>query len=166
MAALRKITPCLWFDDQAEAAANFYVEIFPNSQITLISHYGEAGAETHGRKPGSVLTVNFELDGTSFTALNGGPYFKLNEAVSFQVFCETQQELDRYWDKLSAGGDPAAQQCGWLKDKFGLSWQIVPTIMEEVLAEGVTEKSQRAFAAMMEMKKLDIAALKKAYDGA
>ena len=165
MAKLRKITPCLWYDDQAEAAASFYVGIFPHSKITAISHYGEAGSEIHGRKAGSVLTVNFELDEQPFTALNGGPIFRLNEAVSFQVFCETQQELDRFWDKLSAGGDPAAQQCGWLKDKFGLSWQIVPTIMEEVLAGGVTEKSQRAFAAMMEMKKLDIAALKKAYDG-
>lgn len=166
MASIHQITPCLWYQDEAEPAARFYVDIFPNSKITSITHYGEAGQEVHGRKPGSVLTVNFELDGTPFTALNGGPYFKLNEAVSFQVFCDTQQELDRFWDKLSAGGDPSAQQCGWLKDKFGLSWQIVPTLMEEMLSGGVNEKSQRAFAAMMEMKKLDIAALKKAYDGA
>lgn len=165
MATIHKITPCLWFNDQAEPAARFYVDIFPNSKITSITHYGEAGQEVHGRKPGSVLTVNFELDGTPFTALNGGPIFKLSEAVSFMVFCETQEEIDRFWNKLSAGGDPAAQQCGWLKDKFGLSWQIVPTIMSEILNSGVSEKSQRAFAAMMEMKKLDIAALKKAYDG-
>jgi predicted 3-demethylubiquinone-9 3-methyltransferase (glyoxalase superfamily) len=166
MAALRKITPCLWFDDQAEAAANLYVGIFPNSKITAISRFGEAGREIHGRPAGSVMTVNFELDGTPFTALNGGPMFKLSEAVSFQVFCETQAEIDCFWDQLSAGGDPAAQQCGWLKDQFGLSWQIVPTIMEEMFTGGVSGKSERAMAAMLEMKKLDIAALKKAYDGA
>lgn len=166
MASIHKITPCLWFDDQAEAAAEFYVGIFPNSKITSIARYGEAGKEIHGRPAGSVMTVNFELDGTPFTGLNGGPIFKFSEAISLQVFCETQAEIDRFWDKLSAGGDPAAQQCGWLKDKFGLSWQIAPTGMDEMMAGGVSKKSERAFKAMLQMKKFDIAALRKAYDGA
>ena len=122
----QKIVPCLWFDSQAEEAAKYYTGIFKNSKITNVSHYTEAGREIHGRKAGSVMTVAFELDGQPFTALNGGPDFKFNEAISFQVICETQKEIDHYWDKLSQGGDPKAQQCGWLKDKFGLSWQVVP----------------------------------------
>ena len=162
---IHTIVPCLWFDDQAEAAANFYVGIFPNSKITTMSRYGEAGRDVHGREPGSVLTVDFELDGQRFTALNGGPIFKFNEALSFQIHCDDQQELDYYWDRLSAGGDPNAQQCGWLKDRYGLSWQVVPIVMLEMLEDSLSERSQRAFAAMMQMKKLDIAALKKAYDG-
>lgn len=162
---IHTIVPCLWFDDQAEAAANFYVGIFPNSNITAMSLYGEAGRDVHGRPPGSVLTVDFELDGQRFTALNGGPVFKFNEALSFQIHCDDQEELDYYWDRLSAGGDPNAQQCGWLKDRYGLSWQVVPIAMLEMLEDSLSAPSQRAFAAMMQMKKLDIAALQKAFDG-
>ncbi|MNF79270.1 3-demethylubiquinone-9 3-methyltransferase [compost metagenome] len=162
---IHTITPCLWFDDQAEAAANFYVGIFPNSKITAISHYGEAGKEIHGKEPGSVLTVAFELDGQSFTALNGGPVFTFTEAVSFQVNCETQDEVDHYWDRLSAGGDDNAKQCGWLKDRYGLSWQVVPSMLVAMLTDPDTVRAQRAFTAMLQMQKLDIAALKKAYDG-
>ena len=121
-----KITPCLWFDKQAEEAAKYYCGIFPNSRITEVTYYGEAGTEVHGGKPGSVLMVAFELDGQPFTALNGGPNFKFNEAVSLMILCDTQDEIDYYWDKLSEGGDPSVQACGWLKDKFGLSWQVVP----------------------------------------
>lgn len=121
MATLHKITPCLWFDDQAEAAATFYCAIFPNSRITAVSHYGEVGQEIHGRMPGSVMTVAFELDGQPFTALNGGPTFTFNEAISFQINCESQHEVDFYWEKLSQGGPVEAQICGWLKDKFGVS---------------------------------------------
>lgn len=160
-----KITPCLWFDHQAEEAANFYVGIFKNSKITKISRYGEAGKEQHGRPPGSVMVVAFELNGQSFTGLNGGPHFILSPAISFQIDCETQEEVDYYWDKLSEGGAPEAQQCGWVADKFGLSWQIVPSILSELVGDPDSEKSQRAMAALMEMKKLDIAALKKAYEG-
>ncbi|MND48789.1 3-demethylubiquinone-9 3-methyltransferase [compost metagenome] len=162
---IHTITPCLWFDDQAEAAANFYVGIFPNSKITTISHYGEAGKEIHGKEPGSVLTVGFELDGQGFTALNGGPIFTFTEAVSFQVTCDTQDELDYFWDRLSAGGDDNAKQCGWLKDRYGLSWQVVPAALVAMLTDPNTAGVQRAFTAMLQMKKLDIAALKKAFEG-
>src|SRR5215475_12721500 len=125
MASLHnKITPCLWFDNEAEAAANFYVSVFDNGRIKHVSRYGKAGQEVHGREPGSVMVVAFEIDGQSFTALNGGPHFKFNEAVSFQVMCDTQAEIDRFWSKLAEGGQEGP--CGWLKDKFGLSWQIVP----------------------------------------
>ena len=160
-----KITPCLWFDHQAEEAARYYTGIFKDSKITAISRFGEAGKEIHGKPPGSVLTVAFELNGQSFTALNGGPVFKFNEAVSLQIECETQQEVDYYWERLSEGGDPKAQQCGWLKDKFGLSWQVVPKILPELLTDPDTVKSQRAFQAMMGMKKLDIAGLQRAFAG-
>lgn len=162
---IHTITPCLWFDDQAEAAAHFYVGIFPNSKITTISRYGEAGKEVHGKEPGSVLTVGFELDGQGFTALNGGPIFTFTEAVSFQVTCDTQDELDYFWDRLSAGGDDNAKQCGWLKDRYGLSWQVVPSVLVAMLTDSDTTRAQRAFTAMLQMKKLDIAALKKAFDG-
>lgn len=158
-----KISPCLWFDDQGEVAANFYTSIFPNSHITHIERYGEAGREQHGKPPGSVMTVVFELNGQPFTALNGGPIFKFNEAVSFQIFCESQEEVDHYWENLSAGGDPAAQQCGWLKDRYGLSWQVVPTALIEMIADPDRVKSQKVMASMMQMKKLDIAALRHAY---
>ncbi|HEV7815336.1 MAG TPA: VOC family protein, partial [Janthinobacterium sp.] len=124
MASIQTITPCLWFADQAEEAANFYTGIFPNSRISTMSRYGEAGREVHGQAAGSVMVVAFELDGQAFTALNGGPVFQFNEAVSFVIRCETQQEVDHYWERLSAGGDARAQQCGWLKDKYGLSWQV------------------------------------------
>jgi predicted 3-demethylubiquinone-9 3-methyltransferase (glyoxalase superfamily) len=160
----QKIAPCLWFDSEAEEAANFYVSVFKNSRITQISRYPKAGQEIHHQKPGSVLTVAFELDGQSFTALNGGPLFKFNEALSLQIFVEDQKEFDYYWDKLTPGGDPKSQVCGWLKDKYGLSWQVVPKKMVEWLTRN-DEKSQRAFAAMMKMGKLDIAALERAYEG-
>jgi predicted 3-demethylubiquinone-9 3-methyltransferase (glyoxalase superfamily) len=160
-----KIAPCLWFDHQAEEAANYYVSIFKKSKITEISRYGEAGQEIHGRQPGSVLTVAFELNGQPFTALNGGPIFKFTEAVSFQIECEDQEEVDYYWSKLKRGGDPSSQQCGWVKDKFGLSWQVVPQILPTLLTSKDSDKSQRAFDAMMKMKKLDIAKLQRAFDG-
>lgn len=162
---MQKIIPCLWFNNQAEKAAAFYTSIFANSKIISISRYGEAGYEVHGRPAGSVMTVAFELDGQAFTALNGGPVFTFNEAVSLQIMCETQKEVDYYWDKLSAGGDEKAQQCGWLKDKFGLSWQVVPAILIELLNDPDPEKSQRTMTAMLQMKKIDIDELKRAYDG-
>jgi len=161
----QRIAPCLWFDDQAEAAAKFYTAIFRNSKIVKTARYGEAGREIHGRPPGSVMTVAFELEGQSFTALNGGPIFKFNEAISLQVFCESQEEIDYYWNKLSEGGDEKAQQCGWLKDKFGVSWQVVPAKLPELLTDPDSAKSQRAFQAMLKMKKLDIDQLGRAYAG-
>lgn len=159
-----KIAPCLWFDSQAEEAAKFYTGIFRNSRIVATSRYGEAGQEVHGRKPGTVMVVAFELEGQSFTALNGGPVFKFNEAISFQVTCENQEEVDHYWGKLSAGGDEKAQQCGWLKDRFGVSWQVVPRVLPELLMDADPGKSQRTMTAMLKMKKLDIAELKRASD--
>ena len=160
-----KIAPCLWFDDKAEPAAAFYTGIFPNSRIETVLRYSEVGQEFHGKPAGSVMTVAFELDGLTFTAVNGGPLFRFNEAVSLQVYCETQQEIDHYWEKLSAGGDENAQQCGWLKDRYGLSWQIVPLALLDMLQGPAPEKSQRAMAALFQMKKLDIAALQRAYAG-
>ena len=157
---MQTITPCLWFDDQAEDAAKFYTAIFKNSKIAAITRYGEAGRAVHGKKPGTVLTVAFELDGQAFTALNGGPMFKFNEAVSLQIHCETQEEVDHYWTKLSDGGDPKAQQCGWLKDKFGVSWQVVPTILPKLLSDPDPAKAQRVMQALLQMKKLDIEKLK------
>jgi predicted 3-demethylubiquinone-9 3-methyltransferase (glyoxalase superfamily) len=165
MPSTYRITPCLWFDDQGEEAAKYYTGIFKNSRITNVSRYGEAGKEVHGRPVGSVMTAAFELDGQPFTALNGGPVFKFNEAISLQVSCKTQEEVDYYWHRLSAGGDASAQQCGWLKDKYGVSWQIVPEALPELLGGPDPVKSQRATSAMLKMKKLDIAALKRAYDG-
>jgi predicted 3-demethylubiquinone-9 3-methyltransferase (glyoxalase superfamily) len=159
MTLKQKITPCLWFDGQAEDAANFYVSIFENSRITAVSRYGDAGP---GPK-GGVMTVAFELGGQSFTGLNGGPTFKFTEAISMIVNCETQTEVDHYWEKLSAGGQ--TQQCGWLKDKFGVSWQIVPTALFEMMSGPDKEKSGRAMKAMLQMKKLDLPALRRAYDG-
>ena len=156
---------CLWFDDQAEEAAKFYTGIFKDARITRITRYGKAGFEIHQRPAGSVMTVEFQLAGQRFTALNGGPVFRFNEAVSLEVHCETQDEIDYYWERLSAGGDPKAQQCGWLKDRHGLSWQVVPSTLIEMLSDEKSEKSQRAFSAMLGMKKLDIAALKRAYAG-
>lgn len=156
---MQKISPFLWFDTQAEEAANFYVSIFKNSRITRIARYGDAGP---GPK-GSVMTVGFELEGQSFTALNGGPVFKLSEAISFVVDCETQAEIDHYWDKLLAGGQ--AQHCGWLKDKFGLSWQIVPRVLIELVSGPDQAKAGRAMQAMMGMVKFDIAKLKQAAEG-
>ena len=155
-----KISPFLWFDRQAEEAANFYIKIFKNSKILNITRYGEAGP---GPK-GSVMTIEFTLDGQEFIALNGGPHFKFNEAISFSVDCKTQEEVDMYWAKLSEGGQE--QPCGWLKDKFGLSWQVNPTILGEMLADPDPQKAKRAAEAMLKMKKIDIAALKEAYNQA
>ncbi|HEY2986285.1 MAG TPA: VOC family protein, partial [Candidatus Binatia bacterium] len=146
---MQKITPCLWFDSNAEEAVNFYTAIFKNSKIGNISRYGEAGYEIHGKPAGTVLTIEFELNGQAFTALNGGPMFKFNEAVSFQVGCESQEEVDYYWEKLSAGGDKKAQQCGWLKDKYGLSWQIVPAILGQMLQDKDAKKSERVMKALL-----------------
>ena len=165
MPHVQRIAPCLWFDDQAEEAAEYYTSIFKSSRIVSIARYGEAGHEIHGRPAGSVMIVVFELDGQEFSALNGGPVFTFNEAISLQVYCETQEEVDYYWEKLTQGGDPKAQQCGWLKDKFGVSWQIVPTLVSELLADHTSEKSQRAMAAVLQMKKPDIDAMKRAYEG-
>ena len=165
MPHVQRISPCLWFDDQAEEAARYYTSIFKNSRIVEIGRYGEAGHEIHQRPAGSVMIVAFELDGQRFTALNGGPHFKFTEAISLQVNCETQEEVDYYWEKLSEGGDEKAQQCGWLKDRFGLSWQIVPTTVSELLSDHTSEKSQRAMAAMLQMKKPDIEQMKRAYQG-
>jgi predicted 3-demethylubiquinone-9 3-methyltransferase (glyoxalase superfamily) len=165
MQTLQRITPCLCFDDQAKEAAEFYTGIFKNSKIVNVTHYGEAGYEVHRRPAGTVMTVAFELDGQAFTALNGGPTFKFNEAISFQVNCETQEDVDYYWEKLSAGGDETVQQCGWLKDQYGVSWQIVPSVLVEMLNDADTEKSQRVMTAMLQMKKIDINELKRAYAG-
>lgn len=162
---MQTITPCLWFDDQAEEAATFYTAIFKNSKIVTIARYPEAGQEIHGRPPGSVMTVAFELNGQTFTALNGGPIFKFNEAVSFQVNCETQDELDYYWEKLSEGGDQKAQQCGWLKDKYDVSWQIIPDILPVLINDPDTNKSNRVMEAMLKMKKLEIVKLQQAHAG-
>lgn len=163
MATINKIAPCLWFDDQGEEAARFYVSIFKNSSIGAISHYGKAGQDVHGRPVGSVMTVAFTLEGQDFLALNGGPLFKFNEAVSLMVRCETQAEIDYYWDKLGTAGGGEDSVCGWLKDKYGLSWQIAPANMPWLAGGG--ERSDRAMAAVMQMKKLDIATLERAYNG-
>lgn len=160
-----KIVPCLWFDKEGEEAARFYTGIFPNSRITETSHYGETGQDVTGGKPGSVLTVSFELDGQPFTALNGGPVFKFNEALSLQIMCDSQEEVDYFWDKLNQGGDPKAQQCGWLKDRYGLSWQVIPQEMLEWMVDPDKARRERVFAAMLQMKKLDLAAARRAYEG-
>jgi predicted 3-demethylubiquinone-9 3-methyltransferase (glyoxalase superfamily) len=165
MSITTRIRPCLWFNDQAEDAARFYTGIFRNSRIVATTHYGPAGFEIHQRPAGSVMTVVFELDGQAFTALNGGPHFTFNEAVSFEVHCDTQEEIDDYWERLGEGGDPAAQVCGWLKDRFGLSWQVVPRELEAMVADADSPAGQRAMTAMLGMKKMDIAALRRAYAG-
>jgi predicted 3-demethylubiquinone-9 3-methyltransferase (glyoxalase superfamily) len=165
VATMLKITPCLWFDHEAEEAARFYTGIFENARILKTSRYTEVGREIHGRPPGSVMTVSFELLGQPFTALNGGPVFKFTEAISFQIGCETQAEVDRYWSRLTEGGDATAQQCGWLKDRYGVSWQVVPTVLPEMLMDPDPARSGRVMEAVLRMKKLDIAALKQAYAG-
>ena len=165
MQVIQKIAPCLWFDDQAEEAVAFYTAIFRDSRTVKVARSGEAGHEIHGRPAGTVMTVAFELEGQAFTALNGGPIFKFNEAISFQVNCETQGEVDYYWEKLSEGGDARAQQCGWLKDKYGVSWQVVPRALVELLNDPDSEKSGRVMEAMLRMKKIDIDALKRAAAG-
>ncbi|MGH7233504.1 MAG: VOC family protein [Nitrospiraceae bacterium] len=160
---MQKITPCLWFDDKAEEAAKFYVSIFKNSKLGNITRYGEAGAEVSGRPKGSVMTVTFEIEGQEFLALNGGPIFKFTEAVSFMVKCETQEEIDDMWEKLSQGGEEG--QCGWLKDKYGLSWQIVSPGWDEMLRDKDTKKSERVMKAILTMSKPDLKAIKQAYEG-
>lgn len=159
MAVIQRISPCLWFDSEAEPAARFYVSVFPNSRINAISRYGEAGFEVHGRPAGSVRVVTFDLDGQPFMALNGGPVFRFTEAISLVVHCETQDEIDHYWTALGAGGDPRAQQCGWLKDRYGLSWQIVPTVIEQLMTG---PRSDAVMAAVLKMKKIDLSALQAA----
>jgi predicted 3-demethylubiquinone-9 3-methyltransferase (glyoxalase superfamily) len=157
---MQKITPCLWFDTEGEEAATFYTSLFDNSKILDVSRYGEAGP----RPAGTVMTVSFVLDGQEFVALNGGPEFKFNEAVSFQVSCETQEEVDEFWTGLTAGGEEGP--CGWLKDRYGVSWQIVPKALSELLSDPDTERSQRAMKAMLQMKKIDIAAVQRAAEQA
>jgi predicted 3-demethylubiquinone-9 3-methyltransferase (glyoxalase superfamily) len=161
--ATQKIVPCLWFDDQGENAVNLYVSIFPNSRIGEVSRYGKEGFEIHGREAGTVMTVEFFLDGQRFVALNGGPLFKFNEAISFQIHCDDQKEIDHYWEKLTDGGEEGP--CGWLKDRFGLSWQVVPQVLPEMLMSKDHAASQRVTKAFLQMKKFDIAALKRAYEG-
>ena len=163
MALAQRFTPCLWFDNQAEEAARFYTGIFRKSKVTAITRYGSAGFEAHHRPAGSVMTVEFELDGQRFTALNGGPVFKFNEAVSFQILCDTQSEIDYFWSRLPDGGRES--QCGWLKDRYGLSWQVVPAIMSELMSDHTSAGFERTMTAMLQMRKLDIEKLKKAYAG-
>jgi len=161
---MQKITPFLWFDDQAEEAVNFYTALFKNSKICRIFHYNEEAAEKTGRPVGSVLTIEFEIEGQKFVALNGGPLFKFNESISFVINCETQEEVDYFWDKLTAdGGEESA--CGWLRDKFGLSWQVTPTVLIDMLHDKDPEKPERVMKAMLQMQKIEIPKLKAAYGG-
>jgi predicted 3-demethylubiquinone-9 3-methyltransferase (glyoxalase superfamily) len=159
---MQKITPFLWFDDNAEEAVSFYTSIFHDSKVTMITRYDEEGAEASGRPKETVMTMAFQLDGQDFVALNGGPSFKFTEAISFAVNCESQDEIDYYWEKLSGGGDEKAQQCGWLKDRYGVSWQIVPTVLGELLNTPEPEKSRRVVKALLGMKKIDVETLKRA----
>ncbi|MBI1202336.1 MAG: VOC family protein [Rhodopseudomonas sp.] len=161
--ARQPITPCLWFDKNAEEAANFYISVFRNSSITRVVRFGDVGQEIHGGAPGAVLGIEFELDGQAFFALNGGPQFKFSEAVSFQIPCQSQDEIDYYWAALSKGGSEG--DCGWLKDKFGLSWQVFPARLLEMIRDPDRAKADRAMSAMMNMSKLDLAALERAYAG-
>lgn len=163
MPTTQRLSVCLWFDDRAEEAARFYVSVFDNSRVVGVTRYDEEGARVSGRPAGSVMTVDFELDGQRFVALNGGPLFTFSEAISLVVNCQTQAEVDAFWTKLSTGGQEV--ECGWLKDRFGVSWQIVPTVLPEMLRDKDPDKSRRVMAAMLRMKKLDIAALKSAYEG-
>jgi len=163
MATIQTIEPCLWFDNQAQQAAEHYTGIFPNSRILGIQRYTEVGREFHGKEPGSVMTVTFELDGQRFTALNGGPQFAFNEAISFQIHCEGQAEVDHFWDRLSEGG--GEQSCGWLKDRFGVSWQVVPAEFEAMVSDADADKVRRVLDAMFQMRKLDISRLERAFDG-
>jgi predicted 3-demethylubiquinone-9 3-methyltransferase (glyoxalase superfamily) len=165
MATLQKIAPFLWFDDQAVEAAKFYVSIFHDAEMGAVARYGKEGVDVHGRPEGSVMTVTFRLTGQEFIALNGGPHFKFNEAVSFVVRCESQAEIDHFWERLGHGGDPKAQQCGWLKDKYGVSWQIVPAALPDMMQDADHRKSSRVMKALLSMKKLDLATLRRAYEG-
>ena len=159
---MQKITPCLWFDNQAEEAVNFYISVFKNSKIVSIAHYGEAGAKASGRKKGSVMTMTFQLEGQDFMALNGGPVFIFSPAISLMVNCTSQEELDMLWEKLSAV--PEAEQCGWLQDKYGVSWQIVPAVLGEMMQDKDPERTERVMKALLQMKKLDIKGLEQAYE--
>jgi predicted 3-demethylubiquinone-9 3-methyltransferase (glyoxalase superfamily) len=165
MARLHTITPCLWFDSDAEEAAILYTSLFPNSRITQVSRFSETGRNIHGRNPGTAMTVAFELSGQPFTALNGGPKFTFNESISMQIGCDSQEEVDHYWNGLGRGGDPAAQRCGWLKDRFGLSWQVIPSALIEMLTSTDRVRSGRAMEAMLTMKKFEISELRRAFDG-
>ena len=160
---MQKISPCLWFDNNAEEAVKFYVSIFKNSKIGNVTHYGKEGYDIHKKKEGTVMTIDFEIEGQKFLALNGGPIFRFNEAISFQIYCETQDEVDYYWDKLTEGGDKNAQVCGWLKDKFEVSWQVVPTVLVKMLQDKDSKKTENVMRVMLQMQKLDINALTKAY---
>ncbi|HEX8961803.1 MAG TPA: VOC family protein [Rhodocyclaceae bacterium] len=156
----RKIRPCLWFDTNAEEAVAFYLSVFPASAITRMTRYGEAGREVHHMEPGTVMTIEFELEGESFIALNGGPAFQFTEAVSFEIDCDTQAEVDFYWERLTVGSDPASQRCGWLRDQFGVSWQVVPVGLMDLLTDPDLKKAQVAMTAMLEMQKIDIVAIR------
>jgi predicted 3-demethylubiquinone-9 3-methyltransferase (glyoxalase superfamily) len=160
--AAHALTTCLWFDTEAEQAANFYVSIFQDGKIGRTARYPNEGQEIHGKEAGSVMTVEFEIAGHTFVGLNGGPHFKFNEAISLVVRCRDQQEVDYYWDRLTEGGDPRAQQCGWLKDRFGVSWQVVPDVVRELLTSSDSENAWKAMAAVLKMKKLDVAEIRRA----
>lgn len=160
---MQKISPCLWFDDNAEDAVKFYASIFKNSKVGNVTRYGKEGYEIHKKKEGSVMTIDFEIEGQNFLALNGGPIFKFNEAISFQIYCDTQEEIDYYWGKLTEGGDKNAQVCGWLKDKFGVSWQVIPITLIKMLQDRDSKKTERVMRAMLQMHKLNIGALTRAY---
>lgn len=162
---MQKISPCLWFDNNAEDAVQFYASIFKNAKIGNVTRYGKEGYEIHKKKEGTVMTIDFEIEGEKFLALNGGPVFKFNEAISFQIYCDTQEEIDYYWEKLTQGGDKNAQVCGWLKDKFGVSWQVVPLVLIKMLQDKDSNKTERVMKAMLQMHKLDINVLTKAYQG-
>lgn len=162
---MQRVTPFFWFDQQAEEAANFYASIFPNSTIGKTTRYTKESAGPSGQPEGAVMTIEFTLDGQDYIGLNGGPHFKFNEAISLSIRCDSQAEVDHYWERLGEGGDPRAQQCGWLKDKYGVSWQVVPTALNELLADPDPNRARRATEAMMQMKKLDIDALRKAAAG-
>lgn len=164
MGNIQKITPNLWFNDDAEKAVQFYTSIFKDSEIVKTKRYMKAGQDIHGMSEGNVMTIDFKLEGQRFVALNGGPHFKFNEAISFIVHCATQEEVDYYWDKLTEGGDESAQQCGWLKDKFGVSWQIVPDVLPELLSQSDPETSERVMKTMLNMKKIDCNVLKEVYE--
>lgn len=163
---MQKITPFLWFDRQAEEAVKFYTSVFKKSKVGKVTRYGKEGYEIHKMPEGTIMTIEFEIEGQKFVALNGGPVFKFNEATSFVISCKNQEEVDYYWDRLTEGGDEKAQMCGWLKDKYGLSWQVTPTVLIEMLQDKDKQKSERVMRAMLQMKKLDIKALQEAHRSA
>lgn len=160
---MKNIIPCLWFDHEAEEAVNFYTSIFKEAKILNIDNYGEASAEVSGQQKGSIMTIEFELNGQKFLALNGGPIFKFTPAISFIINCVDQKEVDYYWEKLTVGGDEKAQQCGWLQDKYGVSWQVVPTVLDKMLRDSDPKKAEKVMQAMLKMKKIDIKALEELY---